>query len=191
MDKGLTGSKWLMLLMMVCFCANAYGQIYKIVDKDGNVTYTDQAPGDGSKPMDLPELSVVTTDYEADQTSAAQAVPDPALAEEEENSPKALRKLYSDFHISRPAAEETFWGTENTVVVAWESSQPLKDGMSVRFSIDGVAQNASTENMLGITLDRGSHTVSAALFDASGRSIMTTETITFYVHQQTVRGNGP
>jgi len=25
--------------------------IYKVVDKDGNVTFTDQPPGDGSQPM--------------------------------------------------------------------------------------------------------------------------------------------
>ncbi|MDZ4730868.1 MAG: DUF4124 domain-containing protein [Xanthomonadales bacterium] len=187
MDKGMTVSKLMMLLMM-CFCLNAYGQIYKIVDKDGNVTYTDQAPGDGSEPMDLPELSVVTTDYAADQ---ADADPDPVLNEEDENSTKALRKMYSDFRISRPAPEETFWGTANAVVVAWESSAPLQDGLMVRFTIDGAAQTASAENMLGITLDRGTHTVSAAIVDASGRPVVTTDTVTFYVHQQSVRGNGP
>lgn len=186
MDKGMTASKLMMLLMM-CFCLNAYGQIYKIVDKDGNVIYTDQAPGDGSEPMDLPDLSVVTTDYEA----AEQTAPDPALTEEDENSPKALRKSYSDFRITRPAPEETFWGTANTVVVAWESSTPLRDGLMVRFTIDGAAQTASTENMMAITLDRGTHTASAAIVDASGRPVVTTDTVTFYVHQQSVRGNGP
>ena len=38
------------------------GEIYKVVDKDGNVTFTDQSPGDGSQPMNLPELSVIETD---------------------------------------------------------------------------------------------------------------------------------
>ena len=28
-------------------------QVYKIVDKDGNVTYTDKPPEDDAKPMDL------------------------------------------------------------------------------------------------------------------------------------------
>ncbi len=185
MDKGLTGSTLIMMLLM-CFCLNANGQIYKIVDKDGNITYTDQAPGDGSAPMELPELSVVTTDYATDPVDTA-PVPDAA---EDDTSPKALRKLYRDFHISRPAPEETFWGTENTVVVAWETSAALQDGMKVRFTIDGVAQTASTENMLGVTLDRGTHTVSAAIIDASGRPVVTADPVTFFVHQQTVRGNG-
>jgi hypothetical protein len=204
MDKGLkiggmtlggfTASKVLVLLLL-CMCSSAYGQIYKVVDKDGNVTYTDQAPADGSPPMDLPELSVVTTDYAEESTEPAAAVPaEEAEAAAEETKPltrKELRNLYRDFRISRPAPEETFWGTENTVVMAWESSEPLQEGLTVRFNLDGAAQQAGTERMIAVTLDRGSHTVSASIVDANGRSLMTTDTVTFYVHQQSVRGNGP
>ena len=42
--------------------------IWKVVDEDGNVTYTDQQPKDGSKPMDLPELSIIETDFQDIQT---------------------------------------------------------------------------------------------------------------------------
>ena len=34
-------------------------QVYKVVDKDGNVTFTDQPPGDGSKPIELAPISVI------------------------------------------------------------------------------------------------------------------------------------
>jgi hypothetical protein len=75
--------------------------------------------------------------------------------------------------------------------MAWESSEPLQEGLTVRFNLDGAAQQAGTERMIAVTLDRGSHTVSASIVDANGRSLMTTDTVTFYVHQQSVRGNGP
>ncbi|HET6564599.1 MAG TPA: DUF4124 domain-containing protein [Xanthomonadales bacterium] len=188
-EYGMAVSK-IFVLLMVCFCVTAHAQIYKIVDKDGNVTYTDQAPGDGTEPMDLPELSVVSTDYVEPAQEAVAAAPTEAEGEKELTR-KDLRKLYRDFRISRPAPEETFWGTENTVVVAWESGEALQEGMSVRFNIDGKAQPASGENMMGITLDRGTHTVSATLLDGAGNSVTTTDTVTFYVHQQSVRGNGP
>jgi hypothetical protein len=188
MDKGMTGLRILVLLLS-CFCMTAYGQIYKVVDKDGNVTYTDQAPGDGSEPMDLPELSVVSTDYEAELATTEE---DPVVEEEgAELTRRELRRLYRDFRISRPAPEETFWGTENTVVVGWESPEPLQPGMTVQFTIDGAKQPASLENMMALTLDRGTHTVSALLLDARGRPLATADTVTFYVHQQTVRGGGP
>ncbi len=185
--SGLAGSTALLSLLM-CICINAHAQIYKIVDKDGNVTYTDQAPADGSEPMDLPELSVVTTDYEEAPPPSTELEPDRA---EEPLTPADLRKLYRDFRITRPTPEETFWGTENSVVVTWDVSEPLQAGMSVRFMVDGAAQTSSTENMLGLTLDRGAHTVSAVLMTEDGRSVVTTDTVTFYIQQQSVRSNGP
>lgn len=188
-EYGNAASRVFVLLLM-CFCLTAHAQIYKVVDKDGNVTYTDQAPGDGTQPMDLPELSVVSTDYPEPAQQAVETASTEAEGEKELTR-KELRKMYRSFRISRPEPEETFWGTENTVVVAWETGEALQEGMSVRFNIDGKPQPASVENMMGITLDRGTHTVSAALLDAGGNSIMTTDTVTFYVHQQTVRGNGP
>lgn len=193
MDRNLEGAKLtgssIFVLLMMCFCLTAQAQIYKIVDKDGNVTYTDQAPADGAEPMDLPELSVVNTDYEEAELPVAT---EPEEEEgEKELTRSDLRKLYGDFRISRPAPEETFWGTANTVVVAWEASEPIQEGLTVRFSIDGVAQPPSSENMLGITLDRGTHTVSASILDERGRPIVSTDTVTFYVHQASIRNNGP
>jgi hypothetical protein len=171
---------------------NAYAQIYKIVDKDGNITFTDQSPGDGTLPMVLPELSVISTDQPDDAATPDPAATDPALTDpERELTPQDLRRLYSDFRITRPANEETFWGTENTVVLAWDATEPLREGMSVRFTIDGSAQTASTENMMAVTLDRGAHTVNAAIVDARGRPLVTSDTVTFFVHQQSVRRNGP
>ena len=45
------------LLAMISCPVNA--QVYKVVDEDGNVTYTDQAPGDGSQPIELRPISVI------------------------------------------------------------------------------------------------------------------------------------
>jgi len=187
MNKGMNVSKVLVLLLM-CVCFNAWGQIYKIVDENGHITITDQSPGDGTEPMVLPELSVVSTDTQEPVAAAVEPVPDPS---EEPMTRAMLRKMYQDFRITRPQPEETFWGTANTVVLAWDVSAPLQEGMAVRFSIDGAARAASTENMISVTLDRGAHTVSAVLLEADGRTLMTTDTVTFFVHQASVRGNGP
>jgi hypothetical protein len=186
MNKGMKVSKVLVLLMM-CICFNAWGQIYKIVDENGHITFTDQSPGDGTEPMVLPELSVVSTDVEV-PVATTDPVPDPA---EEPLTRAMLRKMYQDFRITRPQPDETFWGTENTVVLAWDVSAPLQEGMAVRFSVDGSARAASTDNMISVTLDRGAHTVSAVLLEADGRTLMTTDTVTFFVHQASVRGNRP
>ena len=192
MDKGMTGIKAL-VLMLTCFCLSASGQawgqthIYKIVDENGNVTFTDQSPGDGTEPMVLPELSVVSTDPVEQAEVPAVETP----AEEAELTPRELRQLYRDFRITQPAQEETFWGTANTVVIGWGVSEPLQEGMKVQILVNGKAQPASLDNMLAVTLDRGEHTASAVLLDAGGRRVVTAPSVRFFVQQQSIQRNRP
>ncbi|MEE4297552.1 MAG: DUF4124 domain-containing protein [Wenzhouxiangella sp.] len=53
----------LKILVAVCglMLTLAHAQpIYRVVDENGNVTYTDQKPSDEAEPMDLPEISVIS-----------------------------------------------------------------------------------------------------------------------------------
>jgi hypothetical protein len=87
--------------------------------------------------------------------------------------------------------EETFWGTANQVVVSWGSSKPLEDGMTVKVYVDGTLQTGDQGGMLALTLDRGEHTVYAELFDARGRRVVTSSSVTFFVKQQSIGFNRP
>jgi hypothetical protein len=158
------------------------GEIWKIVDEDGNVVYTDQRPKDGSAPMDLPELSVIETDIQVNQTPAgAENVKAPTASE--------LRNVYRDFRIIKPLPEETFWGTANTVVVTWSSRAPFTPDLNVRVFVDGKARVAPANGSVSLTLDRGEHKVFAELRDASNRRIVRTESVTFYIKQNSVNFN--
>ncbi len=169
-----------LLTLSVVWAAN----IWKVVDENGNVVYTDQPPRDGSTPMDLPELSVIKTDFQVKQTPAGQKkVKAPTSVE--------LRKLYQDFRITRPFPEETFWGAANTVVVTWGSKTPLTPDLSVRLFVDGNAQEAPPTGGVSLTLERGEHKVSAELRDAGNRRIMRTESVTFFVKQNSVNFSSP
>lgn len=78
--------------------AQESGGIYKVVDEEGNVTYTDQRPNDAAVPMDLPELSVIKTD-------PAPAAAAPTAAEDQADRPPTRRELqrqFSDFRILQP-----------------------------------------------------------------------------------------
>lgn len=175
---GSAGTAAVLWLLMPCDTAVA--EIYKIVDRDGNVVYTDQAPADGTPPMDLPELSVVTTEPVA---APAQDTPAEGESGEVALTRRELRRMYSDFRITQPAQEQTFWGTENTVVVSWGASTPLQEDMSVRLLVDGQPRPAGRDSMLALTLDRGEHVVQAELLDGRGRRLLATEPVRFFVHQ--------
>jgi hypothetical protein len=160
------------------------GDIYKVVDKDGNVTFTDQKPAAGAEPMDLPPLSVVETDAPPVAVSNATAGAEAEAAEEDKPlSARELRRLYRDFRIIQPQNEETFWGTANTVVVSWGSTEPVAEGMKVRLYVNGEARDVPPAGSVSLTLNRGEHTIYAELRDAGNRRITTTDTVTFFVKQ--------
>ena len=81
--------------------------------------------------------------------------------------------------------------TANTVVVAWGASQPPLPDMSARLYVDGTPRDVPAAGNLSLTLDRGEHKVYAELLDARKRRIVTTETVTFFVHQASVGFNRP
>ena len=156
--------------------------IYKVVDKDGNVTFTDQPPGDGSQPMALPELSVIETEVPADQAPVAEDT-------QEASAPtlRELRRTYRDFSITQPANEETFWGTANAVVVSWGSQVPPAPGMRVQLIVNGEPRDVAGTGSISLTLDRGEHQVYAELRSAQNQRIVATETVTFFVQQHSAR----
>jgi len=188
MNKGMIRTLSALLILLAPLTLAAEGEIYKVVDKDGNVTFTDQRPSDTAQPMDLPPLSVIESGVQAPEPAAGAAQD---AVEVREPTPRELRRQYSDFRITQPAQEETFWGTANTVVVAWGSSQPPLPDMRARLYVDGEPQDVPAVGNLSLTLDRGEHTVYAELFDARQRRIVTTETVTFFVHQHSVNFGRP
>jgi hypothetical protein len=175
---------------LLCAGVDINAEIFKTVDENGNVVFTDQQPADGSPPMDLPEISVIETNYQDTGASST----DPAQAGEgNENilTPRELRRQYRDFRILQPAQEETFWGTANTVLVNWGAAEPFSPGMNVNLFVDGEVRNVPATGSVTLRLDRGEHQVYAELRDERNRRITTTEKVTFFVKQHSVNFNRP
>jgi hypothetical protein len=189
MKNGMINCLITAVFLLVPITLYAQGEIYKVVDKDGNVTFTDQRPSAEAQPVDLPPLSVIETDIQtpAPPPQTAQSV----AGESEAPTPRDLRKQYRDFRIVRPLQEETFWGTENAVVVTWASTQAIDPSMSVMVFVDGKPQKAPASGAVSLNLERGEHQVYAELRDERNRRIVTTETITFFVKQWSQNFNRP
>ena len=183
---------WIPVLVSLAFLvtplvAVCEGQIYKIVNPDGSITFTDQKPAPGAKPIQLRPLSVVETDFQA----PSQAAPDDVAADPPAPTLGDLKRQFRDFAITQPTNEETFWGTENQVTVLWGASQPIQPGMRVILYVNGKAQDVSESGSAILSLDRGEHQVYAELRDENNRRIMTSETVRFFVRQHSVNFNRP
>lgn len=184
--KLITHKTLLMILaafFMTIMVSPLAAQVYKTIDKDGNVTYTDMPPGDGSKPIDLPPLSVIETPvYE--KTPRQEAEEAAATGGKKEVPLRTLRNNFRDFAIISPLHEESVWRPDGPISIAWSSSNQLLEGMRVQIFLNGQQQANTTAPMIPISgLDRGEHTVTALIKDARNRTIATAEPITFYIRQ--------
>jgi hypothetical protein len=157
-------------------------QVYKTVDADGNVTFTDQPPGDGSKPIELKPISVIEAPtYEQAPKASEEGAEDEAG---KEMSLKYLRRNFADFAIVAPQQEESVWHPESAITVAWNARYALQEGMLVTVSVDGVKQPPTTQQIIPVAgLERGEHVVAAELTDAKNRLVATAEPITFFVRR--------
>ncbi len=156
------------VLLLVCVTALAQHKIYKSVDENGNVIYSDQPPTPDAKPLELPEGNIIKT---------VPAQPNPI--EHAAPSPQAPQ-----IGVLSPADEETFWGTGNDLPVLLEVQPELRPGMQINLYIDG--EQIATVGTLKTTLqqiDRGTHTFRAELVSADGELLASSESRTFFMKQ--------
>lgn len=183
----------ILLMTLITFSLSLMGnplfaEVYKTVDENGNVTYTDRSPGDGATPMELPELSIIETPiYEK---TAREAGLKGAKGDENEVSLKSLRQKYRDFAIISPINEETIFNPEQAIPVAWSVSSPLAAGMTVTLFVDGKKQASTTQPIIPLaSLERGEHTLTAELKDAKNQKIATAQAVTFFIRKPNIYTN--
>lgn len=165
----------------------AHAEVYKTVDKDGNVVYTDQPPEPGAEPMKLRELSVVPVPQYASKDKAVQTA---GLEEGQDVDLGALRRGYRDFSLVSPVQDQSFNGTGNVATIAWETRFELQPGMSVIVYIDNQALPPSTATVINTPpLDRGEHQVRAELVDEQQRRIASAGPVSFHVRQESALFN--
>jgi hypothetical protein len=173
----------LALLFAALFAAAAQAEIYKVVDEDGNVTYTDQKPSPDAQPVQLRGLSIISPQQPTTQPPSQRK--DEAAAEEEAvTSIRDLRRGYRDFALVSPEPDQTIWGNETPMTVVWNTRYALQPGMLVTVYLNGAPQPPTSSPAVNIgRLNRGSHQVYAELTDARNRPIATTQTVEFHIRQ--------
>ena len=178
------------VIASAAFTSHVIAEVYKTVDADGNVVYTDTPPSPDAEPLEMRELSVIETVKITPR--ASQAYESDANAEGEVTDLGALRRGYRDFRLVSPTQEQTFWGTGNVATVAWDTRFQLEDGMAVTIFIDGEARPPTTASVISVgQLDRGQHTVSAELTDSRNRRIARADPVTFHIKQHSANFNRP
>jgi hypothetical protein len=147
--------------------------IYKWVDKDGVVHYSDQPGSPDAKQV---HVSVPSASDSGDYQ------PPPEDASSSSSGP--LDTGYRGLMVVSPAQNANYFGTDVRVPVAVRLDGELRPDDSVTVYLDGAPAPGVTGMSGDVTgLSRGSHTIRAAVRDLGGREVISSGTVTFYVQQ--------
>jgi len=158
-------------LLITCFVfinsTSLFAEMYKSVDADGNISYSDQPPFKGAKTLIPPHIT----------TTPAVKVPE-KKAETKKTEEKTT--TYSLFQITSPQNDETIWDNNGNVTVSM-SIKPALDtakGHYISILIGGkeVQKQPSTTISLS-NIDRGSHQISAVIKDKNNKTLRRAKTI--------------
>ncbi len=162
-----------MVAGFVAFGAQA-AVVYKWTDADGVIHYSDQS---------VPGAEKI---YTAGGGTAG-SVRGPATSDSSSAGTKkdADALGYTEFAITSPTPEQTFFGDE--VVAVNLSLQPaLKPEQTITWHLNGKDlddQGPASAHFALPHLDRGTYVISATITDQASGDTRTSAAVTFYVHQ--------
>jgi hypothetical protein len=166
----------LFLCLMLAVGAAQAGKIYKYTLSNGNVVYSDKPPppdqGEEVKLAPLQSFSLP---------------PAPRLEESaaKKDEPEAVG--YEEFKVTSPSNDATIRDNGGNVRVSLSLTPGLRNGHSIELMMDGQSIGGGKSTSVTLTeVDRGTHTVQAAVKDNQGKEIARSNSVIFHLK----RGGG-
>lgn len=167
-----TRSILLTLSLLAAATAVPAATIYRWVDAQGVVHYSD-TPHEGADQVNV----AAAQGYEAPPPPAAADTP-----------AAASQPDYSSCAITAPTAEQSLYAVQS-VAISVDLQPGLRAGDQVEVSVDGRRLSAAGSRDTSFELspaNRGAHTVTLMVRDASGKTVCTAMPVTFYVRQPSI-----
>ena len=154
-------------------------EIYRWVDKNGVVHYSDQPDSPSAELINVIEPNA----YEAqEQSQAADSNPgDAGGASEPEDDPAV--SPYASLSIVSPQPDQVFFGADATVNVAADLQGTLRPDHTVVFFLNGNRQQADGLSTDYSGLARGTYFLRASIMDGNGNPVITSQQTNFHVRQ--------
>ena len=161
-------------------CGSAGAAVYKSVDEQGNVVYTDQQSSNAEE-IKNPSPNTIKMPRPLEKP-AAEKTPDTGTT-------------YTSFAILSPAREETVRSNPGILSISMELKPGLdsKAGHSIAILVDGyVLIKNTTQTSVDIPdINRGTHTVEAVVHDRSGKSMIKSQSVTFFMKRESLLNKKP
>lgn len=169
------------LLALLLTPVSGFAEIYKWIDNNGTVHFSDQ-PQPGATIINIPSAEQTAANNTAQNTT----VLSPAAGN---NAPAASQKqTYQSLSILNPQDKGSIFDNTGTVNIEVEIKPALAADDKFQVLLDGQAFGAAqTELPLRISgVERGEHQIAVALQDKDGKTLMTSNSITIYLHKTSV-----
>lgn len=168
----------LCVLLLLITSLPAMAEVYRWVDADGVVHYTDKPHDKSAQPVTLPPLQTFSPSDEAASLPAPDAVQ--PSSQPEKVMPPAPK-------IMSPQSQATIRDAQHQVVI--EVNAALQPGQGLVYYLDGTPQNATATQATSYQMggvERGTHRLSVATVDADGKTLATSPSVTIYMKPPTV-----
>ena len=149
------------------------GRVYKQVNPDGTVTYTDKPPSADAKPIVVPK----GTEYAPPKLPAF--TPSPP-------KPSAKQFAYDSFAIIAPKEDESIWDNTGNITATVAHEPFLQPGHRIEFLLDGqsVAKGEAASHQF-LNMDRGTHQITAQIVDSKDR-VIESASVTFHMKRHAI-----
>lgn len=156
--------------------------VYRHVDENGVVHYSDKPPTKGAKPVVLPPIQVVGP-VGGRPTPGSPSGPSVEQVDLTGSAPLSVS-------IMSPTPDQTFRSADRQLPVSVRMNQPLPEGHGLLYLLDGSAQNAAPTRALNFTLsgvERGEHMIAVATVDARGKEVARTAPVIVHMKAPTMQ----
>ena len=166
------------LLLLFCMPIAGIADVYKWVDEDGQLHFSDMPQDEDAEIVELQNAQT----FEA---PAAPRRPRRSIGGQSDGA----QFQYDALEIVSPTQEQVFWNNEGQLDVSIRLKPNLRAGHSLQLSLDGqiVDERRRLSGVISLAnVTRGQHNLTARVFDNTGASLIQADAVTFNVQQTSV-----
>jgi hypothetical protein len=166
--------RFLLIIFIFIATTNAQATLYKYINKDGEIIYSDKPPYPGAEQMTPPLLQTIPAiKYKAPPKAKTTANP--------------THTKYRALTVSQPKAEQTIRNNSGNITIALklEPELDIKNGHYINIYLNGriIKKQTHSLSMSLKNIDRGSHNIKAEVRNKKGKLLKSSPINTFYLHR--------
>lgn len=168
----------LILLLALTLGAPSFGaEVYRHVDENGNVTYSDE-PRKGAEKIKIREIPTITMPKGPLTEDALER------SQKEKRQPQTSASGYERLYFTNPEDTSAFWSGSGNITLTVEAKPSLRNNHHFEVLLDGKALSHNQSGIFTVQhMDRGTHTATVRIVRDNGGVVETGQSITFTLHR--------